>query len=300
MIFGVASNSWGLPIDSSEYHKRAIQALVDTGSGLTSSGDVGITTAEIRDYQKNESFGSTTFFLGATPTAVSPEGQYRIVFGNVNTSYLKRQWWTEVSGKGGINTPSVWSRKVSDYSGDFVELIALQQKNGYTFEVRLLYDGFDRGRKEALSRLRLLLTNAEASGLFLAESEPKTSQVSLHKASVKKPSPKLPVNVTGKWEGPMTNSKGGKLPNSVLLLEQSDKGEISGSWYSGWKLSQVKRIRNTLQWKHLRMNKGCRDYHNTLKVAEDGLTAELSYNVHDRCSKPNRYTGKALLKKVSR
>ncbi len=290
-------------------HHKVVETLLDTDNQKAADGTLHVNQDQVRKHLRRDSFGGTTFSRVSTSDYTSPEIEYRFTIGRANTSYLKRQWWSKVSS----DDFEVWARKVSDYSGAYLELLAIQPVEGYVFEVRLLSPSLKEGLSKVRKKMRLFYSNAEKNGVFDESNEALT--VSLNKAKrkqkktkttaakvAKQPSAKLEAiapaqALLGIWKGPMKNSKGGAAAQSTLHIKRKKDGQYHGTWHAGWIFNKAKQVGNSLIFEVKKVANGCKDYRVQFAMASHGKSGKLKYVAHDRCGSVTSYTGTAELSK---
>lgn len=97
------------------------------------------------------------------------------------------------------------------------------------------------------------------------------------------------ANASGRWVGNYTNTKG-DAGKSTITINQLADGTITGD-EDGWRIENGRRNGNSLTWRYLRQNSGCRNYDVALQLSNDGETFTGTYQVTDSCAR-STYSGR--------
>ena len=172
-------------------------------------------------------------------------------------------------------------------TGKYIEVLARKRFKRLSLEMLLLFETLEAAEGEIISKVDLFVKNATFHKLFETDENRK-----------KESSVVMPGRV-GTWKGPMTNTRGGKLTQSQLIVQEAKRKWFKGSWHDDWQIKGARVVGNVVSWEHEGMANKCRDYKVRLEFLNDGLSAVLFYQVHDSCREPRNYSGVMQLKKVA-
>jgi len=282
---------------SSLLKQKVVQTLLDSAENKKSIGELRPASIDFEQFRVQTSFQWETYSKEKETDHIGEQEIYRITLGKTRSPNLSRQWWKKIKNTQNSQI-EIWKRPVSVAANNFTELLARQRKKNFVFELRMFSGDVNAGKKLLVKRFNSFLSNANANKLFSDEVLKQKPSSTKARFSFKPGQSLKKVDVAGSWKGPMSNSKGSKSSQSTLSLRTAPDGTIHGSWHAGWRVQNVHRQGNILSWKHNKLSKGCKDYSNRLEFVSSNQ-AILTYNVHDRCNKPNYYSGTAELTRTS-
>jgi hypothetical protein len=274
-----------------EYNRRVVETILDTEKGRPSDGKISAAAADVDTYTVNTGIKSVSYAITHMPHEDPPRGVFKITVGPHRWVDMKARWWKLLKVKDSkYNRAQFWTRPVTANSRRFVEVLVREKKDHLGFELRLVFESGEGAIAVLLKHYDLFLKNAKKNGLYDSRNFNVVARPA-HLTSNATPIPVRNLDYSGKWKGPMRNSKGGKITDAELDIKVGKDNKVTGTWFRGWKLLNGTRNGNIITWEHRRVGDGCRDYLNKMVVEPGGTMALLTYHVLDRCNEPKNYSG---------
>lgn len=258
------------------YYRRVAQTLIDAENRISSAGRIYVGDKEVDELFVGEHLQGRVYVKSHFGSGKELLGTFKIITDAVIEPRMPPSIWKAAVLPGKRPSGRLWSRPVVVGNKKRHEFLARHVEGGNVFELTMMYDSAEKGRKDVAKLFADFVQNGHANGLFAEEKN---------------------IVLAGTWKGDMINSRGEKLQSSTLLLNESGQGEFSGVWHAGWKIENARRDGEVLTWQHSGIQEGCRSYSNRMEVQDDGQRAVLTYKVNDRCREPHSYEGRVNLRR---